>query len=133
MADMMKDKGAMGNMPDRAMMEKQMPNKEMMQRQMPDRVMMPDQMPNREMMPKDMPEEAKARLMQPSDEISAVLMSRLSSMSPEELRSLDSAITPEVARVLMKLLPELRKLIEQVAGQSQQMPREQMGALAGMR
>jgi hypothetical protein len=33
----------------------------------------------------------------------------------------------------MKLLPELRRLIEQVADQSQQMPREQMGALGGMR
>ena len=107
MAEMM-EKGAMANMPDR-------------------------QMPEREMQANNMPEEAKARLMQPSDEISAVLMSRLSNMSPEELRSLDSAITPEVARVLMKLLPELRRLIEQVAGQSQQMPREQMGALTGMR
>jgi hypothetical protein len=100
MADMMKDKGAMGNMPDRAMME----------RQMPDRAMMERQMPSREMMPTDMP--------------------------PEELRALDSAITPEVARVLMKLLPELRQLIEQVAGgqQQQRMPEEgQMGALAGMR
>ena len=131
MADMMKDKGAMGNMPDR-MMQRPMPEQAMMQRPMPDRPM-PNQMPNREMMPKDMPEEAKSRLMQPSDEISAVLMSRLSNMSPEELRSLDSAITPEVARVLMKLLPELRRLIEQVAGQSQKMPREQMGALTGMR
>ena len=104
----MMEKGAMANMPDR-------------------------QMPEREMQANNMPEEAKARLMQPSDEISAVLMSRLTNMSPEELRSLDSAITPEVARVLMKLLPELRRLIEQVAGQSQQMPREQMGALGGMR
>ena len=127
----MKDKGAMGNMPDR-MMQRPMPEQAMMQRPMPDRPM-PNQMPNREMMPKDMPEEAKSRLMQPSDEISAVLMSRLSNMSPEELRSLDSAITPEVARVLMKLLPELRRLIEQVSGQSQKMPREQMGALTGMR
>ena len=126
MADMMKDKGAMGNMPDRAMME----------RQMPDRAMMERQMPSREMMPTDMPDQAKMRLMQPSDEISAVLVSRLTNMSPEELRALDSAITPDVARVLMKLLPELRQLIEQVAGgqQQQRMPEEgQMGALAGMR
>ena len=63
MADMMKDKGAMGNMPDRAMMERQMPS--------------------REMMPTDMPDQAKMRLMQPSDEISAVLVSRLTNMSPE--------------------------------------------------
>jgi hypothetical protein len=98
--------------------------------------MMERQMPSREMMPTDMPDQAKMRLMQPSDEISAVLVSRLTNMSPEELRALDSAITPEVARVLMKLLPELRQLIEQVAGgqQQQRMPEEgQMGALAGMR
>ena len=134
MADMMKDKGAMGNMPDR-MMQRPMPEQAMMQRPMPDRPM-PNQMPNREMMPKDMPDQAKMRLMQPSAEISAVLVSRLTNMSPEELRALDSAITPEVARVLMKLLPELRQLIEQVAGgqQQQRMPEEgQMGALAGMR
>ena len=54
MADMMKDKGAMGNMPDR-MTQRPMPEQAMMQRPMPDRAMMPDQMPNREMMPKDMP------------------------------------------------------------------------------
>ena len=112
MADMMKDKGAMGNMPDRAMMERQMPDRAMMERQMP--------MPGREMMPTDMPDQAKMRLMQPSDEISAVLVSRLTNMSPEELRALDSAITPEVARVLMKLLPELRQLIVQVSGGKQQ-------------
>jgi hypothetical protein len=133
MADMMKDKGAMGNMPDR-MMQRPMPEQAMMQRPMPDRAMMPDQMPNREMMPKDMPDQAKMRLMQPSAEISAVLVSRLTNMTPEELRSLDSAITPEVARVLMKLLPELRELIERVSQQGKErMPEEQMGALAGMR
>lgn len=95
--------------------------------QMPDRAMMPEQMPER-----GMPEQAKARLMQPSDEISAVLMARLTNMAPEELRALDSAITPDVARVLMKLLPELRQLIEQVSGGGQQMPQEEMGALGGM-
>ena len=132
MADMMKDKGAMGNMPDR-MMQRPMPEQAMMQRPMPDRPM-PNQMPNREMMPKDMPDQAKMRLMQPSAEISAVLVSRLTNMTPEELRSLDSAITPEVARVLMKLLPELRELIERVSQQGKErMPEEQMGALAGMR
>ena len=135
---MMKDKGAMGNMPDR-MMQRPMPEQAMMQRPMPDRpmpdrAMMPDQMPNREMMPKDFPDQAKMRLMQPSAEISAVLVSRLTNMTPEELRSLDSAITPEVARVLMKLLPELRELIERVSQQGKErMPEEQMGALAGMR
>ena len=91
-----------------------------------------EMMMERAMMPEQMPEQAKARLMQPSDEISAVLMARLTNMAPEELRALDSAITPDVARVLMKLLPELRQLIEQVSGGGQQMPQEEMGALGGM-
>ena len=91
-----------------------------------------EMMMERAMMPEQMPEQAKARLMQPSDEISAVLMARLTNMAPEELRPLDSAITPDVARVLMKLLPELRQLIEQVSGGGQQMPQEEMGALGRM-
>ena len=36
-----------------------------------------------------------------------VLMSRLAEMTKEELSMLDSAITPQMAKVLMKLLPEL--------------------------
>ena len=91
-----------------------------------------EMMMERAMMPEQMPEQAKARLLQPSDEISAVLMARLTNMAPEELRALDSAITPDVARVLMKLLPELRQLIEQVSGGGQQMPQEEMGALGRM-
>jgi len=42
---------------------------------------------------------------------------------------LDAAITPDVASVLMKLLPELQQIISQVGGQ-QQAP--EMGALSGM-
>ena len=78
-----------------------------------------------------MPPEAIARLMQPSQEIGAVLMARISNMSPDELRMLDSAISPEVIRVLIKLLPELAQIIEQVgAGGAREMP--QRGALGGM-
>jgi hypothetical protein len=78
-----------------------------------------------------MPPEATARLMQPSQEIGAVLMARISNMSPDELRMLDSAISPQVIRVLIKLLPELAQIIEQVgAGGAREMP--QRGALGGM-
>ena len=76
-----------------------------------------------------MPAEAVKRLMQPSEEIQAVLIARISNMAPEELRMLDSAIPPDVARVLMKLLPELREIIAQI-GQAPQRP--PMGALGGM-
>lgn len=91
-----------------------------------------------------MPAEARGNLMKSSDSIRAVLMSRLANMGPEELRMLDSAITPEVARVLMKLLPELQELVNAVAGQRQGMARQQpapkgnampnnMGALGNMK
>ena len=80
-----------------------------------------------------MPAEAKENLMKPSEEIGAVLMARLSNMSPQELQMLDSAITPEVAQVLMKLLPELGALIAEVEKMSAgggSSP--EMGALGGM-
>ena len=84
---------------------------------------------------RELPPEAQQRLMQPSQEIGAVLLARISLMSPEELKTLDEAITPQTARVLMKLLPELEQIIQQVGGQSQQpQPQQQdMGALGGMR
>lgn len=90
-----------------------------------------------------MPAEARGNLMKSSDSIRAVLLSRLANMSAEELRMLDSAITPSVARILLKLLPELQELVETVAGQQQAMQRQQpapardamprdMGALGNM-
>ena len=96
----------------------------------------------------NMPEEAKENLKRPSESIQIVLMSRLAEMTPEELQKLDSAITPDVMNVLIKLLPELAELIEQIGGMSedeemekddiqeqemqQNMPEEQMGALANV-
>ena len=82
-----------------------------------------------------MPEKAKENLMMPSDEIGAVLMARLVNMSPQELQMLDSEISPDVAKVLMKLLPELRELIseiEKMGAGGQQMAQTQMGALGNM-
>ena len=80
-----------------------------------------------------MPQEAVTRLMQPSEEIGAVLVARIANMEREELRMLDKAITPDVARVLVKLLPELQEIISQMAQSPQQAaPEDQMGALGGM-
>jgi len=81
-----------------------------------------------------MPAEARQALMRPSEEIRAVLMARLANMSPDELRMLDHAISPDVARVLVRLLPELQQIVEQVAGNPREaaQPREGMGALGGM-
>ena len=81
-----------------------------------------------------------------SPEIAAALVQRLGSMSEQELAMLDSVISPEVASVLMKLLPELAELIaaieggagggQQPAGPRQMMAPpsapQQMGALGGM-
>ena len=78
--------------------------------------------------PLDMlPEKAKENLMMPSDEIGAVLMARLANMSPQELQMLDKAISPDVAKVLIKLLPELKDLIEAVerGGVGDAMPEDQ--------
>lgn len=72
---------------------------------------------------------AREAMMQPDEEIAAVLLARLTNMSPQELQMLDKVITPEVARILTKLLPELAQLIDAVEGQ-QAAP--QMGALGGM-
>ena len=84
-------------------------------------------------MVRQMPQEARARLMQPSEEIGAVLVARIANMEREELRMLDKAITPDVARVLVKLLPELQEIISQMAQAPQQAaPEDQMGALGGM-
>ena len=71
-------------------------------------------------------------LMQPSQEIQAVLVSRLSNMSPEDLQMLDTVITPEVARILVRLLPELQELIDMANNQQPMPEEEQMGALSGM-
>jgi hypothetical protein len=82
-----------------------------------------------------MPPEARGALMEPDEEIEIVLMSRIANMSQEELSLLDRAITPEVAQVLMKVLPELGEIIDKVQGEMEQpMPMEEppMGALGGM-
>ena len=81
-----------------------------------------------------MPPEARGALMEPDEEIEIVLMSRIANMSPEELALLDRAITPEVAQVLMKVLPELGEIIDKVQGEMQEpmMQEPPMGALGGM-
>jgi hypothetical protein len=81
--------------------------------------------------------EAREMMMQPSEEIRAVLLARLANMQPQELQMLDSAITPEVAQVLSRFLPELQQIVDMIAGKNseqQAMPEEggQMGALNGM-
>ena len=91
----------------------------------------------------NLPPEAQASLLEPNEEIGAMLVARLSAMSPQELQMIDKVITPEVAQVLTKLLPELQELIaavegggEQMAQAPQQAPMPQqappMGALGGM-
>ena len=81
-----------------------------------------------------MPADARELMMQADEDIAAVLLARLANMSPQELQSLDAAITPAVASVLMKLLPELSQIIDAVGaeGEMPQQGQPQMGALGGM-
>ena len=65
---------------------------------------------------RNLPPEAMKNLLKPDEEIAAMLIARLSAMSERELQMLDAVITPEVAQVLMKLLPELQELIAAVEG-----------------
>ena len=87
-------------------------------------------------------QEARQKIMGSSNTVATILMSRLMEMSPNELQMLDKAITPDVAGVLIKLLPELKDLIDAVeqGGVGDAMPEdqrmddmpEQMGALGNM-
>jgi len=112
---------------------------------MAEEMMMPDMAGanmNAENPMRKLPPEAQKNLLKPDEDIAAMLVARLSAMSEQELQMLDTVITPEVAQVLMKLLPELQELIEAVEGggmpQEAPAPRQaqqaapQMGALGGM-
>ena len=108
-----------------------MPQEDMMMppEMMPQEMQAP--MPPQDMMPQEMPQEARDAVMQPSEELALVLMARLSNMAPEELQMLDTVITPEVARVLVRLLPELAEIINSIEGTPAEM-QEQIGALSSM-
>ena len=75
--------------------------------------------------------EAREAIMQPDEEIQIVLMTRLGNLQPQELRALDELITPETARIIMKILPELGMLMDQIQ-MPQQQAEEEMGALGNM-
>ena len=82
---------------------------------------------------------AKQNIMKPSSQLAAVLVSRLGAVTEEQLAELDRAITPEAAKALLMLLPELGALMEAIAQGDQAGPAPraqqagpQMGALSGM-
>lgn len=79
-----------------------------------DMEMMGERPPMESQMQMGAQEEARQKVMGSSKTVASVLMSRLMEMSPNELQMLDKAITPDVAQVLIKLLPELKDLIEAV-------------------
>ena len=90
--------------------------------------MMGEQPPMESQMQMGAEQEAKQKIMNSSKTVASVLMSRLMEMSPSELQMLDKAITPDVAGVLIKLLPELKDIIEAVetGGVADAMPEDQM-------
>ena len=70
---------------------------------------------------------------QPDQRIQMVLMSRLQSMDPAELKELDRAIDSKTARILIKLLPELEILISEVMNRGMGGDQSsEVGALSGM-
>jgi hypothetical protein len=75
--------------------------------------------------------EANMAVMKPSAEIGAVLMARLGALSEEQLEMFDRVITPEAARALLMLLPELEELLLALDGIEEKQEPE-MGALGGM-
>ena len=77
--------------------------------------------------------EASQLMMKPDDDMRVVLLSRLESLTPEELATLDSVIDGNSARVLLKLLPELEQVIEMISAQMGDAgPDQGRGALASM-
>ena len=64
---------------------------------------------------RNLPAEEMENLLKPDADIAATLIARLAAMSDQELSMLDTVITPEVAQVLMKFLPELQALITAVS------------------
>lgn len=86
--------------------------------------------PQQQTLNQGMGPEAAQMMLQADPEIQVVLLSRLESLTPQELQALDRAIDSETAKILMKLLPELEQLINQIGGAQQRAP--QQGALAGM-
>ena len=79
-----------------------------------------------------MPPEGVEVMKRPDQSIQIVLLSRLESMSPEELKELDRAIDSKTAKILMKLLPELEELINRSMSAKSGAPKDDMGALGGM-
>ena len=102
---------------------------------MPPEAMPPEMqgaLPPEAMPPEGVPPEmvATEAMMAPDPDVTAIIASRLSAMDPTELDLLDAAITPEVAQVLTKLLPELESIINMI--DEQEMQPQQMGALGGV-
>ncbi len=65
--------------------------------------------------------EANMAVMRPSPEIGAVLMARLGALSEEQLEMLDRVITPDAARALLMVLPELEELVKALDGVEEEM------------
>ena len=108
-----------GAMPPQAMPPEAMPPE--MQGALPPQAMPP------ELAPESIATEA---MMAPDPDVTAIVATRLSAMAPEDLELLDAAITPDVAKALVKLLPELQSIIDMIGDEG--MPADEMGALGGI-
>lgn len=95
---------------------------------------LPMPMDEEEPMMEESPEEERGEEEETSEEFRELLVKRIASLSPEEKAQLDELITPEVAGILSRVLPELSDIIERVAGGGEDRPigNSQAGALSGL-
>jgi|TARA_R110002020_G_scaffold243588_1_gene457133 hypothetical protein len=83
----------------------------------------------------EMPQKAKENVMKASPQLAAVLITRLGAMTEAQLDQLDKAISPEAARALLILLPELAELMQAITSGGDAAPAPmapEMGALGGV-
>ena len=83
----------------------------------------------------EMPPEIKTNIMKASPQLAAVLITRLGAMTEAQLDQLDKAISPEAARALLILLPELAELMQAITSGGDAAPAPmapEMGALGGV-
>ena len=61
----------------------------------------------------------KNEVFKPSTEIASTILARLNAMTQDQITELDNLVTPEIAKALILLLPELGELINAVSDEQE--------------
>lgn len=85
----------------------------------------PPQQPQAAAQPADQGDIPQSGLRQVSDvgfnqDVQNILLSRIQTLTPDEGKALDTAITPQTLPVFLKILPELKPLFDMMAGNGNQ-------------